>query len=43
MSSAVIQTTTSDGREGVFTSKSLYLNNLFRVTKGRINEDPDAC
>jgi hypothetical protein len=43
MSSAVIQTTTvADGHEGQFTSKSLYLNNLFRVSKTRLAEDPDA-
>jgi hypothetical protein len=42
MSSAVIQTTTADGREGSFTSKSLYLNSLFRVSKGRLAEDPEA-
>lgn len=42
MSSAVIQVETADGREGEFTSKSLYLNNLFRVSKGRLAEDPEA-
>lgn len=42
MSSAVIQIETADGREGEFTSKSLYLNNLFRVSKTRLAEDPDA-
>jgi hypothetical protein len=42
MSSAVIQTSTVDGKEGKFTSKSLYLNNLFRVTKGRLDDDPEA-
>ena len=42
MSSAVIQTTTTDGKEGEFTSKSLYLNNLFRVSKSRLAEDPAA-
>lgn len=42
MSSAVIQTTTADGKEGEFTSKSLYLNNLFRVSKGKLAEDPAA-
>jgi hypothetical protein len=42
MSSAVIEIATADGREGEFNSKSLYLNNLFRVTKGRLSEDPEA-
>jgi len=42
MSSAVIQTSTADGKDGDFTSKSLYLNNLFRVSKGRLSEDPEA-
>jgi hypothetical protein len=42
MSSAVIRTSTTDGKAGKFTSKSLYLNNLFRVSKGRLAEDPDA-
>lgn len=42
MSSAVIQTTMTDGKEGEFTSKSLYLNNLFRVSKSRLAEDPTA-
>jgi hypothetical protein len=42
MSSAVIRTSTTDGQAGEFTSKSLYLNNLFRVSKGRLAEDPDA-
>jgi hypothetical protein len=42
MSSAVIQTTTSDDKDGEFTSKSLYLNNLFRVSKSRLAEDPQA-
>ena len=42
MSSAVIQTSTADGKDGEFTSKSLYLNNLFRVSKGRLAEDPEA-
>jgi len=42
MSSAVIATSTADGKEGNFTSKSLYLNNLFRVSKGRLTEDPEA-
>ena len=42
MSSAVIQTSTMDGKDGDFTSKSLYLNNLFRVSKGKLAEDPEA-
>lgn len=42
MSSAVIQTATEDGKEGQFTSKSLYLNNLFRVSKNCLAEDPEA-
>lgn len=42
MSGAVIQTTTSDDKDGEFTSKSLYLNNLFRVSKSRLAEDPQA-
>lgn len=42
MSSAVIQTGTADGKDGNFTSKSLYLNNLFRVSKGRLAEDSEA-
>ena len=42
MSSAVIQTGTVDGKDGDFTSKSLYLNNLFRVSKDKLAEAPDA-
>jgi hypothetical protein len=42
MSSAVIQTETVDEKGGNFTSKSLYLNNLFRVSKGRLATDPEA-
>jgi hypothetical protein len=42
MSSALMQTETADGQEGDFTSKSLYLNNLYRVSKSRRAEDPDA-
>lgn len=42
MSSAVIQTSTADGQEGEFTSKSLYLNNLYRVSKSKLAEDPEA-
>ena len=42
MSSSVIQTSTADEKEGDFTSKSLYLNNLYRVSKSRLAEDPEA-
>lgn len=42
MARSVIITTTTDGRDGEFTSNSLYLNNLFRVSKGRLAEDPEA-
>jgi hypothetical protein len=42
MSSAVIETSTADGVEGDFTSKSLYLNNLYRVSKSKRAADPDA-
>lgn len=42
MSSAVIQTSTADGEEGEFTSKSLYLNNLYRVSKNKRAADPEA-
>lgn len=42
MSSAVIQTSMANGNNGDFTSKSLYLNNLFRVSKSKLAEDPDA-
>jgi hypothetical protein len=42
MARSVIVTTTSDGKDGEFTSNSLYLNNLFRVTRGKLAEDPDA-
>jgi hypothetical protein len=42
MSSAVIETSTADGVEGDFTSKSLYLNNLYRVSKTKRKEDPEA-
>ncbi len=42
MSSAVIKTKTLDGNDGDFTSKSLYLNNLFRVSKDKLAEDPKA-
>jgi len=42
MARSVIITSMADGKEGEFTSNSLYLNNLFRVTKGKLAEDPDA-
>jgi hypothetical protein len=42
MGRSVIVTTMADGKEGEFSSNSLYLNNLFRVTKGKLAEDPDA-
>jgi hypothetical protein len=42
MARSVIITTTADGQPGDFASNSLYLNNLFRVTKGRLAEDPKA-
>jgi hypothetical protein len=42
MARSVIITSTADGAEGEFTSNSLYLNNLFRVSKGRLAEDPNA-
>jgi hypothetical protein len=42
MSSAVIRTATTDGKAGEFASKSLYLNNLFRVSKSKLAEDPEA-
>ncbi len=42
MSSVVIQTSTADGEDGEFTCKSLYLNNLYRVSKTKLAEDPDA-
>lgn len=42
MARSVIITSTADGKEGEFTSNSLYLNNLFRVSKGRLAEDPTA-
>lgn len=42
MSSAVIETSTADGVEGDFTSKSLYLNNLYRVSKSKRAADPEA-
>ncbi len=42
MARSVIVTNTSDGEEGEFTSNSLYLNNLFRVSKTKLTDDPDA-
>lgn len=42
MSSAVIRTATTDEKTGKFTSKSLYLNNLFRVSKDTLAEDQQA-
>jgi hypothetical protein len=42
MARSVIITNMADGKEGEFTSNSLYLNNLFRVTKGKLAEDPEA-
>ena len=42
MARSVIITSMADGKEGEFTSNSLYLNNLFRATKGRLAEDPNA-
>jgi hypothetical protein len=42
MARSVITTSMSDGKEGEFTSNSLYLNNLFRATKGKLAEDPEA-
>ena len=42
MARSVIITSLTDGKEGEFASNSLYLNNLFRVSKGRLNEDPQA-
>jgi hypothetical protein len=42
MARSVIITATADGKEGEFTSHSLYLNNLFRVSKTHLAEDPEA-
>jgi hypothetical protein len=42
MARSVIITGTADGREGEFTSNSLYLNNLYRVSKTQRAADPDA-
>lgn len=42
MARSVIVTGTADGQEGDFTSSSLYLNNLYRVSKNKRAADPDA-
>lgn len=42
MARSVIVTSMADGKEGEFTSNSLYLNNLFRATKSKLAEDPEA-
>lgn len=42
MARSLIITSMMDGKEGEFTSNSLYLNNLFRVSKGRLAKDPEA-
>ena len=42
MARSVIITGTADGKEGDFTSNSLYLNNLYRVSKSKLAEDPEA-
>jgi hypothetical protein len=42
MARSVIITSMADGKEGDFTSNSLYLNNLFRVSRSRLAEDPQA-
>ena len=42
MARSVIITSTADGKEGEFTSNSLYLNNLYRVSKSKLAEDPEA-
>jgi hypothetical protein len=42
MARSVIITNTSDGQEGDFKSNSLYLNNLFRASKEKLAEDPEA-
>lgn len=42
MARSVIVTGTADEKEGEFVSNSLYLNNLFRVSRGRLAEDPQA-
>lgn len=42
MARSVIITSTTDGKTGEFTSNSLYLNNLFRVSKNKLAADPEA-
>jgi hypothetical protein len=42
MARSVIITGTADNKEGDFASNSLYLNNLYRVSKSKLAEDPDA-
>ena len=42
MARSVIITSMADGKQGDFTSNSLYLNNLFRVSKDKLVEDPQA-
>lgn len=42
MARSIIIISTADGKKGEFTSNSLYLNNLFRVSKGRLAEDPKS-
>ncbi len=42
MARSVIVTSMADGNDGEFTSNSLYLNNLFRVSKIKLAEDPEA-
>ncbi|MBT9100473.1 replication protein [Methylovulum psychrotolerans] len=42
MARSVIITSMADGKDGEFTSNSLYLNNLFKATKSRIAEDPNT-
>lgn len=42
MARAVIITSLADGKKGEFTSNSLYLNNLFRASKDKLAEDPEA-
>lgn len=42
MARSIIITSTADGQEGEFTSNSLYLNNLYRVSKTKLAEDPEA-
>jgi hypothetical protein len=42
MARSVLITSTADGKEGEFSSNSLYLNNLYRVSKSTLAADPDA-